>query len=100
MKQEQPRALDRRQQVAVEFDDVVGHHVEGGRVELLAVDLDAARRDQLLGIAARGDADAGKPLGDAFAGDRSGDLAHRFNAEIRLQHVSDDSPCSAEVRGD
>ena len=35
---------------------------------LLAVDLDPAGRDQLLGVAPRGNAGAGQPLGDALAG--------------------------------
>ena len=63
----EPRPLDRRDLRAVEFDPVARRHVECRRRQHLAVHPDAPRRDQLLGIAARRDADARQPLGDAFA---------------------------------
>ena len=49
------------------MDDVGRHDVESRRRQHLAVHLDAPRRDQFLGVAARGNAGAGQPLGDALA---------------------------------
>ena len=65
---EQPRALARRQRLAVDGDDVVGGDVERRRIDDAAVDGDAALHDPFLGIAARGEAGARHHLGDALAG--------------------------------
>ncbi len=63
-----PRALARRQRLAVDGDHVIGGDVERRRIDHAAVDGDAALRDPFLGVAARGEAGAGHHLGDALAG--------------------------------
>ena len=65
---EQPRALARRQRLAVDGDDIVGGDIERRRIDDAAVDGDAALRDPFLGIAARGKACPRHHLGDALAG--------------------------------
>src|SRR5690606_30707790 len=67
VEQEQARALDRRDFLAVEFDLVGRLHVDRGRGQHLAIHLDAAVDDQALGIATRGNARARKALGDTLA---------------------------------
>ena len=53
--------------IVVDEDGLAAGHLEGGRIEHLAIDLDAALGDHALDIAARGDAGAGEEFGDAFA---------------------------------
>ena len=65
---EQPRALARRQHLAIDGDGVVGGDVERRRVDDAAVDGDAALRDPFLGVAARGQAGTRDHFGDALAG--------------------------------
>ena len=65
--EEQPRALARRQRLAVDRNHVIGGDVERRRVDDAAVDGDAAGRHHFLGIAARGEPGAGQHLGDALA---------------------------------
>src|SRR5262249_29941886 len=64
---EQPRALARRQILAVDRNDVVGGDVERRRIDDAAVHGDAALRYHLLGVAARGEPRPRQHLGDALA---------------------------------
>ena len=81
---EQPRALARRQRLAVDGDDVVGGDVERRRIDDAAVDGDAALRDPFLGVAARGEAGARHHLGDALAGFLFARRLRRALVEFRL----------------
>jgi len=65
---EQPRALARRQRLAVDRNHIVAGDVERRRVDDAAVDGDAALRDPFLGIAARSEASPRHHLGNALAG--------------------------------
>src|SRR4051812_28880995 len=66
--EEQPRALALRQRLAVDGDDIIRGDVERRRIDHPAVDADAALRDHLLGVAARGEARTREHLGDTLAG--------------------------------
>src|SRR6185312_9658846 len=66
--EKQPRAFARRQRLSIDHDHVVGGDVERRRVDDAAVDGDAALRDHLLGIAARGKARARQCLCNALTG--------------------------------
>src|SRR6266851_5671284 len=68
VKHEQPRALARRQRLAVDGDDIIGGDIERRRIDHAAVDGDAALHDPFLGVAARGKTRARHHLGDALAG--------------------------------
>src|SRR3954447_417749 len=68
MVQEQPRALARRQRLAVDGDDVILGDVERGRIDKAAVDRDAALHDPFLRVTARGKPCPRDHLGDALAG--------------------------------
>src|SRR3981081_2380084 len=68
VKHEQPRALARRQRLAVDGDDVVAGDIERRRIDDAAVDGDAALHDPFLGVAARGKTGARQHLGNALAG--------------------------------
>src|ERR1700737_3647824 len=68
VKHEQPRALARRQGLAVDGDDIVGGDTERRRIDHAAVDGDAALHDPFLGVAARGQPCPRHHLGDALAG--------------------------------
>src|SRR5258708_6323505 len=68
VKHEQPRALARRQGLAIDGDDIVGGDIERRRIDHAAVDRDAALHDPFLGVAARGQPCPRHHLGDAFAG--------------------------------
>src|SRR5436309_2535726 len=63
----EPRALARRQWLAVDDDDIVLGDVERGRIDDAAVDGDAPLHDPFLSIAARGKSRPRQRLGDAFA---------------------------------
>ena len=67
MEQEKPRALGRAEPLAVDPHVVGVADVEGGALEHLAVDGDAARGDPGFGVAARAQARARHDLGDAAA---------------------------------
>src|SRR5258707_10927812 len=54
VRHEQPRALARRQRLAVDGDDIVGGDIERRRIDHAAVDGDGALHDPFLGVAARG----------------------------------------------
>jgi hypothetical protein len=81
---EQPRALARRQHLAVDGDGIVSGDVERRRIDDAAVDGDAALRDPFLGIAPRGQASAGDHLGDALAGFLDARRLRRALVEFRL----------------
>src|SRR4051812_34090346 len=81
---EQPRALARRQHLAVDGDGVVGSDVERRRIDHPAVDGDAALRDPFLGITPRGEASAGNHLGDTLAGFLDARRLWRALVEFRL----------------
>src|SRR5438445_4906240 len=81
---EQPRALARRQHLAIDGDGVIGGDIERGRVDHTAVDGDAALRDPLLRIAARGETSARHHLGDALAGFLDARRLRRALVEFRL----------------
>src|SRR3954469_22395141 len=81
---EQPRALARRQHLAVDGDGVVGSDVERRRIDRASVDGAAALRDPFLGIAARGEPGAGSHLGDALAGFLDARRLRRALVEFRL----------------
>src|SRR6266851_4592617 len=68
VKHEQPRALARRQRLAVDGDDIVGGDVKRRRIDHAAVDGDAALHDPFLGVAARSQSRPRHHLGDALAG--------------------------------
>src|SRR6266850_4681844 len=68
VKHEQPRALARRQRLAIDRDDIVGGDIERRRIDHAAVDRDTALHDPFLGVAARGEARPRHHLGDALAG--------------------------------
>src|SRR5437868_1165241 len=68
MVQEQPRALARRQRLAVDGDNVILGDVERGRIDNAAVDGDAALHDPFLRVAAGGKPCPRHHLGDALAG--------------------------------
>ena len=61
----QPRALARRQRLAVDGDPVLVVTLTAGESSTCAVERDAALGDHRLGVAARRDAGAGDHLGDA-----------------------------------
>ncbi len=67
MEQEQPRALGRREPLAVDPNVVLLGHVVGGPLENLAVDRDASLGDPGLRFATRAEAGARHHLGDAAA---------------------------------
>src|SRR5439155_11258699 len=66
--------LGHRQGLAVDLDAACVGDVEGRRLQHFAVDAHAPLGDPALGVAARAEAGAGQPLGDALAW--LGGLAH------------------------
>src|ERR1700687_6120383 len=82
-KHEQPRALARRQRLAVDGDDVVGGDVERRRIDHAAVDRDAALHDPFLGVAARGQPCPRHHLGEPLAGFLFARRPRRAFVEIR-----------------
>lgn len=79
VEQEQACPFDRRDLGVVEMDDVGWQDVEGWRWKHLAIDLDAASGDQLLGVTTRGDAGTGQALGDTLA------CLHGFFRSLRAE---------------
>src|SRR5690606_13378170 len=67
VKQKQARALDGRDFLAVEFDAVMRTDIDRRSVQHLAVEPDAAGRDQFLGVATRGHASPCETPRDTFA---------------------------------
>src|ERR1700722_7280300 len=65
--EEEPRALTRRQWLAIDADAVAGGDVERGRLDHCAVDSDPPGGDPFLRLAARGETGAGNHFGDTFA---------------------------------
>jgi len=61
-----PRALARRQRLAVDQHDIVGADIQRRAVDHAPVHADAAFEDDRLAVAARGDAGARHHLGDAL----------------------------------
>src|SRR6185437_9417401 len=66
--EEQPRALARRQRLSIDSDHVIHGDVERRRIDEAAVDGDAPLRDDLLGVAARGEPCACQHFRDTLAG--------------------------------
>src|SRR5690606_30004739 len=81
VKQEQARALDGRDFLAVEFDAVMRTDIDRRSVQHLTVEPDAAGRDQFLGVATRGHASPCETPRDTFA--RVNDFA-RFDCRLAL----------------
>ena len=90
----QPRALGAGQGLAVDLDaGSASVTMKAGVLEHLAVDLDAAGGDPALGVAARAQAGARQPLGDALV---SGSLTSVAAALARKARKSFASP--SEIR--
>src|ERR1700736_3908630 len=83
VKHEQPRALARRQRLAIDGDDVGGGDVERRRIDHAAVDRDAALHDPFLGVAARGQPCPRHHLGDPLSGFLFARRPRRAFVEIR-----------------
>src|SRR5216684_4103289 len=81
--QKQPRALARRQWLAVDRNDIVRGDIQRRRIDDAAVDRDPALHDPFLGIAARGKPCARHRLGDPL----TGFLLPRFLADSALVEI-------------
>src|SRR6185437_5438483 len=86
--EEQPRALARRQLLAVDGDHIIGGDVERRRIDEAAVDRDTALRNHFLGVAARSKAGARQNLGDALASLLRLRLRVRTVLEVRTLAIS------------